>query len=222
MDQMPSFIIPKESMDCYRAPEPQEPEDGSDAPEKQMELDWPRLLKWLPAAELDCLALSVQGMRQAVIGTLLGVTQTAVSARLRRVRARIRFLVCYPELTRAQLERSLACAGIVQDRDVEMFWHMYKTTSVQETARRMGVRYETVRGAWQSMGKRLQAVHARIPRKVTERLLTVHRLVTEHPRILYYMMIRGVNDRLSDGEQLTYERALDRVRQCSYNHRPTG
>jgi len=216
---MGSFLIAKDDMSWVPSPEPQDPSDP-DAPEPQdPALDWPRMRRWLPAAELDCLELAVQGMRQHAIGALLGLTQNGVSVRLQRVRQRIQFLITYPELNRRQMAAGLIRAGLLLDEHLDVFWMMYRTTSVMETSRRLGGGYSHTSHVWAQIGRALERLNDVAPTSTTRLLEMVHRQITEHPRILFYVQIEGVNRHFGQAESITMEQALDRAANCRVNRK---
>jgi len=216
---MGSFLIAKADMSWVPSPEPQDPSDP-DAPEPQNPaLDWPRLQAWLPAAELDCLELAIQGMRQHAIGALLGITQNGVSVRLQRVRQRIQFLITYPELNRRQMAAGLIRAGLRIDEHLDVFWWMYRTTSVMETSRRLRRGYSHTSHVWAQIGRALEQLNNLAPTRTTRLLERVHRQITEHPRILFYVRIEGVNRHFGRAESITFEQALDRAANCRVNRR---
>ena len=86
----------------------------------------------LPPRDQDCLRFYYRDrLTQAVIGRLLGVSQSAVSVRMIKARKRLAWLQTAPVFTEAGLNRDLSALGRVDRR---MLWLVYELTCQRQVA----------------------------------------------------------------------------------------
>jgi hypothetical protein len=139
------------------APEEEpEPDSATDWRARLPELQ--HLLQMLPAVEQDLLHLSHQGMRQVDLAQLFGLTQAAISYRVRRARERLLFLRDFPQPSLEEMQRDLA--GVLDPQYIIVLWDMSGTTSQTHTAARLGWTQGRVRFALLRIAERLAATTA--------------------------------------------------------------
>lgn len=93
---------------------------------------WP-LLDRLPPREVDLIELYYKrNKNQKDIARIFGVTQGAISSRLSRARARLRFLRDLPKITESEIDQDLK--ECFNPLEIEIIKGMIKTTCQSETA----------------------------------------------------------------------------------------
>lgn len=115
-----------------------EPIHGQDEEWKTPRLDKIRsVIEHLPPRERDLIQLYYfTDKKQTDIADIFGITQAAVSYRLKRALDRIKFLVELPEMTQEEVE-SLLVEIMPTELDAKIFAEMYLTTCQSEVALRL-------------------------------------------------------------------------------------
>lgn len=103
------------------------------------------VLDRLPDRETDLIRLYFfMDKKQMDIAEIFGITQAAVSYRIKRALARLRFLVDMPDMSKEEIYTYML--GILPtDLDAKIFEEMYETTCQSEVALRLGITQGRVR-----------------------------------------------------------------------------
>lgn len=135
--------------------------DGPDDEWKAEHLERIRgVIDYLPDREADLISLYFFfNKKQTDIAEIFGITQAAVSYRIRRAIERIKFLVEMPTLTKEEIFDCLI--GVFPTKtDVHIFQEMLDTTCQSETAERLGISQGRVRHRFLTNLKHLGVVVA--------------------------------------------------------------
>jgi predicted transcriptional regulator len=104
------------------------------------------LLDRLPAIEADVLELTlVHHKKQQEIATMFGVTQAAISHRLKKAKQRITFLLTVPQLDEQEIRELLGDVTELTETDLKVIISMTITTCQQETSRVLDLAQNSVR-----------------------------------------------------------------------------
>lgn len=121
----------------------EEEEPNTDLLAKRLErLD--HILERLPKIEADAIYLHyAKGKRQCDIAHIFGVTQAAVSYRLKRARKRLAFFLMVPPLTSEQIRDTLK--DHFKSSDIDILVRLHETTCQSQVAHDLGISQGRVR-----------------------------------------------------------------------------
>jgi DNA-directed RNA polymerase specialized sigma24 family protein len=119
-------------------------------------------LKKLPEKEEDIIRLYyVNGKKQSDIAHIFGMTQAAVSYRLKRAKSRLCFYLTVPELTEDQIRDALT--PHFAESDVNILVLMHRTTCQSEVAKMLGLTQGRVRHRFFRSVEQLKTLSEKIP-----------------------------------------------------------
>lgn len=116
----------------------EDPKEGQDAPVRVHGFTWSdveRFLHRVPPVEADYMRLRLDGLTQFQIAAIFGVTQAAVSYRLRTLAKRLRWLATVPELDPSRFQADLA--WVMPNRHIAVMRALYECGSQSKTAERL-------------------------------------------------------------------------------------
>lgn len=130
------------------------------------------LLERIPKTEREIVYLYyTKGKRQREIARVYGVTQAAISYRLHRAVARMRFIASLPRVTEEGMRDVLA--ELFVERDVNILVAIWRSSGQTEVAARLGLAQTTVRDCFFRCVRGLEVAMAD-----DERYEPYHRLFT--------------------------------------------
>lgn len=137
-----TYFRPGEPLYDDLDPEPAEVDDEPSGPVPDRLAVMLTRLHPMDADFLDLYFL--RGKFESEIGVIFGLTQAAVSYRLHKAIARLRWLAGVPQITEEELRRDLPTLGF-SEQEVEILYWMWKTTCLSEAARQTGATDETTK-----------------------------------------------------------------------------
>lgn len=165
---MGRFVVPRDPASLaatVSAPEPEDPAELlalEERPERPSLLApfrarLPELLRLLPAVEQDVLRLHEMGVTERAIGALIGMTQAAVSWRIRAGTRRLQRLYSLPPILGSEGVRAELSRASVRGRDLDLATTYYLTSCATEAGRICGVTQSVARRLSTAAVRRVRA-----------------------------------------------------------------